>query len=90
MRPMTSTEAPPRSAKERAEVAAARVEQERDRLLETLLNAPPDPRTKTRKKKPKRRGRRGAYAPGPAPIVAAPIVAAPIAPSPTAPPPAED
>ena len=59
---MTPTEDPPRNAKDRAELAAAHVERERDRLLERLLKAPPDPRTKTRKKKAKRRGRRRVYA----------------------------
>ncbi len=54
-----STEEPPRSAKERAALLKARTELERDRLLESLLSTPPDPRVKAGKKKAKKRARRG-------------------------------
>ena len=54
-----STEERPLSAKERAALLKAKTELERDRLLESLLRTPPDPRTKPAKKKSKNRGRRG-------------------------------
>jgi hypothetical protein len=59
--PMTTPEEPPLKPKPRGEVAAADIERQRDRLLECLLAASPDPRTSTRKKKTLRRGRRRAH-----------------------------
>jgi hypothetical protein len=56
---VSTEEERPRSAKERAALLKARTELERDRLLESLLRTPPDPRTKPGKKKAKKRGRRG-------------------------------
>jgi hypothetical protein len=56
---VSTEEERPLSAKERAALLKARTELERDRLLESLLRTPPDPRTKPAKKKAKKRGRRG-------------------------------
>ena len=56
---MSTEEERPLNAKERAALLKARTELERDRLLESLLRTPPDPRTKPAKKKSKKRGRRG-------------------------------
>jgi hypothetical protein len=54
-----SSEESPRNAKERAALLKARTELERDRLLESLLRTPPDPRVTRGKKKAKKRARRG-------------------------------